>query len=70
MPGWPKLAPKLGFLSFVQVWFISFSESCIGQSWESGENYDSNFIFILAVVKVRYGGITTAKIFKHGNYLK
>ena len=35
---------------------------------------DANFIFtyfiFTVVVKVRYGGITTAKIFKHVNYLK
>ena len=40
------------------------------QPWELGKKYDSNFIFTFAVVKVRYGRITTAKIFKHGNYLK
>ena len=49
---------------------------CVGkdwlntQQWELGKKYDSNFIFTFAVVKVRYGGITTAKNFKHGNYLK
>ena len=35
------------------------------QSWELGKKYDGNFIFTFAVLKVRYGGITTAKIFKH-----
>ena len=40
------------------------------EPWELGKKYDGNFIFTFAVVKVRYGGITTAKIFKHGNYLK
>ena len=39
------------------------------QPWELGKKYDGNF-FTFAVVKVRYDGITTAKIFKHGNYLK
>ena len=34
------------------------------------KSYDGNFIFTLAIVKVRYGDITTAKILKHGNYLK
>ena len=36
------------------------------------EKYDGNFIFTFAIVKlkVRHSGITTAKIFKHGNYLK
>ena len=34
------------------------------------EKYYANFIFTFVFVKVRYGGITTAKIFKHGNYLK
>ena len=34
------------------------------------KKYDRNFIFTFAVVKVKYGGITTAKIFKHGNCLK
>ena len=34
------------------------------------KKYDANFIFTFVVIKVRYGGITTAKIFKHGNYLK
>ena len=49
---------------------------CVGkdwlntQQWELGKKYDSNFIFTFAVVKVRYGGITTTNIFKHGNYLK
>ena len=33
------------------------------------KKYDGNFIFTFAVIKVRYGGITMAKIFKHGNYL-
>ena len=40
------------------------------QPWELGKKYDGDYIFTFAVVKVRYGGITTAKIFKHGNYLK
>ena len=40
------------------------------QPWEIGKKYDGNFIFTFAVLKVRYGGITTAKIFKHGNHLK
>ena len=40
------------------------------EPWELGKKYDGNFIFTFAVVKVRYGGITTTKIFKHGNYLK
>ena len=40
------------------------------QPWELGKKYDGNFIFTFVVVKVRYGGITTVKIFKHGNYLK
>ena len=40
------------------------------QPWELGKKYDINIIFTFAVVKVRYKGITTAKIFKHGNYLK
>ena len=39
------------------------------------EKYDGNFIFTFAIftfvkLKVRHSGITTAKIFKHGNYLK
>ena len=34
------------------------------------ERYDSNVIFTFAIVKVRSDGITTAKIFKHENYLK
>ena len=34
------------------------------------KKYDGNFVLAFAVVKVRYGGITRAKIFKHGNYLK
>ena len=40
------------------------------QPWELGKKYDDNFNFIFAFAKVRYGGITTAKIFKHGNYQK
>ena len=40
------------------------------QPWELGKKYDGNFIFTFAVVKVRYGSITKAKIFKHCNYLK
>ena len=39
------------------------------QPWELGKKY-GNFIFPFVVVKVRYGGIRTAKSFKHGNYLK
>ena len=31
------------------------------------KKYDGNFIFIFAVVNVRYGGITTAKILKQGD---
>ena len=42
----------------------------LNQPWKLGKKYDNNFIFTFAVVKVRYGGITAAKIFKHGNYLK
>ena len=34
------------------------------------KKYDSNFIFTFAIVKVRYDGITTAKIFNYGNLLK
>ena len=34
------------------------------EPWELGKKYDGNFIFTFAV------SITTAKIFKHGNYLK
>ena len=34
------------------------------QPRELGKKYDGNFIFTFAVLKVRYGGITTAKIFK------
>ena len=40
------------------------------QPRELGKKYESNFIFTSVVVKVRYGGITTKKIFKHRNYLK
>ena len=40
------------------------------QPLELGKKYDGNFIFTFTVVKVRYGGITTTKVFKHGNYLK
>ena len=40
------------------------------QPLELGKKYDGNFIFTFAVVKVRYGGITTTKVFKYGNYLK
>ena len=40
------------------------------QAWELRKKYDGNFIFTFAVIKVRYSGITMAKIFKHGNYLK
>ena len=29
-PNGPKSGPKLGFLSFFQVWFISFPGNCIG----------------------------------------
>ena len=27
---WAKIVPKIRFLSFFQVWFISFSGNCIG----------------------------------------
>ena len=40
------------------------------QPWELGKKYGSNFIFTFAIVKVRYGGITMEKNFKHGNCLK
>ena len=40
------------------------------QPWKLGKKCDGNFIFTFAVVKVRYGVITAAKIFKHGNCLK
>ena len=40
------------------------------QPWELRTKYDGNFIFTFVVLKVRYSGITTAKIFKHGKYLK
>ena len=40
------------------------------QPWELGKKYNGNFIFTFAVIKFRYGCITMAKIFKHGNYLK
>ena len=29
-PNSPKAGPKLGFLAFSQVWFISFPLKCIG----------------------------------------
>ena len=37
----------------------------IVQQWELGKKCDGKFIFTFAVVKVRYGGITMTKIFKH-----
>ena len=40
------------------------------QPWELGKKYNGNFIFTFAVVKVRYKGITMAKIWKRENYLK
>ena len=33
------------------------------QPWKIKKKYDNNFIFTFAVVKVRCGGITAAKIF-------
>ena len=42
-----------------------FILNTILQPWELGKKYDGNFIFTFAV-----GGITTAKSFKHWNYLK
>ena len=39
----------------------SLLQSCV-QPWELGKKCDSNFIFTFAVVKVRYGSITTAKM--------
>ena len=33
------------------------------QPWKLGKKCDGNFIFTFAVVKVRYGVITAAKIF-------
>ena len=40
------------------------------QPWELGKKYDGNFIFTFTDVKAGHGGITMAKIFKQGNYLK
>ena len=58
------------FVFLTIPWFTKPVTSQWVQPWELGKKYNSNFIFTFAVVKVRYGGITTAKIFKHGNYLK
>ena len=55
------------FSKLITIWFRN-KIPC--QTWGLGKKYDCNFIFIFAVEKVRYGGITTAKIIKHGNYLK
>ena len=52
------------------IWKIPLTFAYHSQPWELGKQYDGNFIFTFVIVKVRYGGITTAKIFKHGNYLK
>ena len=49
---------------------MSQKELCKIQPWELGKKYDSNFIFTFAIIKIRCGGITTAKFFKYGNYLK
>ena len=49
---------------------VSFFLLLSSQSWELGKKCDSNFTFTFAMVKVRYGSITMATIFKHGNYLK
>ena len=38
------------------------------QPWELGKKYDGSFFFTFAVVKVRYGGIATAKIGNYENY--
>ena len=35
------------------------------QPWELGKKFNSNFIFTFVVIKVRYGSIMAAKIFKH-----
>ena len=29
-PNWPKSGPKIGFVSFFQVWFIGFGGNCTG----------------------------------------
>ena len=68
MFGFKTIVCDLGFPASIYGFRISSVAS--GQPWELGKKYDGNFIFTFAVVKVRYGGITTAKIFKHGNYLK
>ena len=52
------------------ITMIWFRNKIPCQTWGLGKKYDGNFIFTFAVAKVRYGGITTAKIIKHGNYLK
>ena len=51
------------FLLYVYLFYVP-------QPLELGKKYDGNFIFTFAVVRVRCGGITTVKNFKHGNYLK
>ena len=70
----PHLVDKLTFdiylLIIVHICYPNLDKKFFVQPRELGKKYDSNFIFFFAAVKVRYGGITTAKIFKHGNYLK
>ena len=70
----PHLVDKLSFdiylLIRVHICFPNLDKKFFVQPQELGKKYDSNFIFTFAAIKVRYGGITTAKMFKHGNYLK
>ena len=68
MFGFKTIVCGLGFPPSIYGFRISSVAS--GQPWELGKKYGGNFIFTFAIVKVRYGGITTAKIFEHGNYLK
>ena len=56
--------------NFIKKEALAQMFSCEFQPCELGKKYDGNFIFTFAIVKARYGGITSAKNFKHGNYLK
>ena len=66
----PNCHHQIVFAKFnLQIYYPTLYPQEI-QPWELGKKYDGNFLFTFGIVKVRYSGITTAKIFKHGNYLK
>ena len=76
-PVWIIQSNSSYIFALILDWAIVYVKTCLSvveimphQPWELGKNTTAIFIFTFAVVKVRYSDIATAKIFKHGNYLK